>query len=405
MAAITQAESESLWNEVKGMMDDAQDDPESVQPLSSDEEGYVDRLMEGRTARIGRQSFSKFTAATPVEHRAAAAPVATGGTAFAQRMLAAFDGLRPDALSAFRPNGLDGSGRIGPAFEQQCRGHNLAEPITPSLQDVADEDEGEEEDKEDEEDESFDYAEEHEGKEQDPREWSRHTATWAEDVSDSEEEGYCRPSTDSEVSLRGARIGGGGGGGGGRGGGKGVGHGGAGAIAAFGSLRDLDDLDELDAMDEGDEAAGGSRAAGLQSADGSAATRRPELRSPRKRTGDVVRANAASGKNDGKEGASSGALGVAGMTKRVRFEEPQSAMAVDSEAAPVAVAQELRPGYTLHSEAANAAGLADLLKLIDASQLAAVASGASSAAEALELGTDRTARSKPRSKAPWRRGL
>jgi 2-methylcitrate dehydratase PrpD len=100
------------------------------------------------------------------------------------------------------------------------------------------------------------------------------------------------------------------------------------------------------------------------------------------------------------------------MTKRVRFEEPQSAMAVDSEAAPVAVAQELRPGYTLHSldhvshsEAANAAGLADLLKLIDASQLAAVASGASSAAEALELGTDRTARSKPRSKAPWRRGL
>jgi hypothetical protein len=62
-------------------------------------------------------------------------------------------------------------------------------------------------------------------------------------------------------------------------------------------------------------------------------------------------------------------------------------------------------GVYSHSEAANAAGLADLLKLIDASQLAAVASGASSAAEALELGTDRTARSKPRSKAPWRRGL
>ena len=157
-------------------------------------------------------------------------------------------------------------------------------------------------------------------------------------------------------------------------------------------------------MDEGDEAAGGSSAAGVQSADGSAATT-----SPKKRTGDVVRANAASGKNDGKEGA----LGVAGMTKRVRFEEPQSAMAVDSDAAmaaPVAVAQVRRPGYTLHSldhvshsEAANAAGLADLLKLIGAP--AAVASGTSSVAETLELGTGTTARNKPRSKAPWRRGL
>ena len=147
MAAMSQQESETLWHEVKGMMDDAQDDPESVQPLSSDEEGYVDRLMEGRTARIGRQSFSKLTAARSVEHRAAAAPVATGGTAFAQRMLATFDGLRPDTLSAFRPSGLDGSGRIGPAFEQQCRGHTLAEPITPSPQDVADNVVGEEEEK------------------------------------------------------------------------------------------------------------------------------------------------------------------------------------------------------------------------------------------------------------------
>ena len=47
---LSDAENEQLFHEIKAMMADGEAD-EDQQPLSSDEEGYMEGLMEGSTAR------------------------------------------------------------------------------------------------------------------------------------------------------------------------------------------------------------------------------------------------------------------------------------------------------------------------------------------------------------------
>ena len=190
MSRMTDEQQDELWHEVKGMMEDAEEDPESVQPLSSDEEGYVDRLMDGRTAPVSRRPTAAASSSS-ASARKSSVP-ATGDSAFTQRMLAAFDGLS----SLPTPPGVStiAEGRIGPAFEQQCRGHALAEPVAAAAADDDEpggHDEGDDDDEgeDDDDDRAYrNYEEEHEGEEQDPSEWSRHTASWAADVSDSEAE-------------------------------------------------------------------------------------------------------------------------------------------------------------------------------------------------------------------------
>ena len=241
---LSDAASDALWYEVKGMMDDAQEDPESVQPLSSDdEEGYVDRLMEGRTTRFGSKQRTSASMPAPGIERRLSIPV-TGGSAFTQRTLSVFDALCPDAVKDPTTGGGPWVGeRIGPAFDNQCRGHQLAEPITPLA--TADDGEGDDgtgndaeegEDGEEEDDDQAyrDYEEEDEGEEQDPKEWSRHTATWSADVSDSSdgEDDSIRAHPDhgstSSVIASAASTG------------RKVSE----AISAFGGASDLDELDD-----------------------------------------------------------------------------------------------------------------------------------------------------------------
>ena len=177
---LSDAQSDALWYEIKGMMDEAEADPESVQPLSSDEEGYVERLMDGRTApyiaRCHKTTFHDSDLPQPV--RRTSVP-SSGGAAFSQRIQAVFDGLTGNSVSS-TPSGVLPSGRVGPAFESQARGYSLAEPVAQLAQDSE-----EEEDQimdhdhqpttaDDDDDDGWHNAEdEAQDEEQDMNEWSR----------------------------------------------------------------------------------------------------------------------------------------------------------------------------------------------------------------------------------------
>ena len=169
--------------------------------------------MEGRTARpLQAPSTRSSSIGAPRKESVAA----IGGTNFQSRLTAAFDCLQPGILqnpsSASPP--LEAGNRIGPAFSEQCRGHSLAEPLArpPAWADSEDEEEmggpsssvgdkrtraqsrrrgeeddegGEGEEEEGEEEEEEEIRGEEDGEDEDPKEWSRHTASWAAELTDS----------------------------------------------------------------------------------------------------------------------------------------------------------------------------------------------------------------------------
>jgi hypothetical protein len=242
--SITDEENTQLYHEVKAMMDEAEDDERQ---LSSDEEGYVDGLMEGRTTIkvVARPSEAVPTFGTA--RKLSVLPA--GGQGFQDRMCAAFGDLGSSVIApsatAFDPaQGV----RVGPAFSGQASGYSLAEPLPPTTSWLESDDDEEEEDgdevhygtsrparrgasgrashsgagrssgdgewsgmddeesddddgggggggggraavDEEEDDDEEEDEEEGEGIDEDPREWSRHTATWAAELSDSADEG------------------------------------------------------------------------------------------------------------------------------------------------------------------------------------------------------------------------
>ena len=307
-----------MYREIRGLMEEAAED-EDHQPLSSDEEGYVDGLMEGRTAPVAARTPSSASSMPSIPRKESIA--AAGGDGFQARLLAAFDCLQPGANPLAPP--LDHSGRIGPAFREQARGHSLSEPppiathLDGESSDMDEEsdahvgtkrsrkgaggaqDNEDEDEDEDEEEEEEDIKGEEDGEEEDPREWSRHTASWAEELTDSaesEEEGPgpCKPSSSRS---------------------------GAGAVASraavakqtaseriaeFGGLSDLQELNdspmEEDDMDEAGGARGSQRKRGAVGDDNNQA-----------------RLDSAGATKDS---STKQAADGAGEAKRVRFQEP-----------------------------------------------------------------------------------
>ena len=114
---LSDAENEQLFHEIKAMMADGEAD-EDQQPLSSDEEGYMEGLMEGSTARPVASARAHRTAPPSSEVPRKESVAAAGGQGFQERMQAAFGGLS-SVLAASRPV----AGWGGPAFDGQCRGH------------------------------------------------------------------------------------------------------------------------------------------------------------------------------------------------------------------------------------------------------------------------------------------
>ena len=108
MATLPGHAEDALWHEVKALMDDPD---EEHQQLSSDEEGYVDRLMSGQHAPPVRAWQRPSTALPPTSVRGSGA-VVSGGEAFQRRMLAAFDALQPGS-TALPPAAGNGRRREG----------------------------------------------------------------------------------------------------------------------------------------------------------------------------------------------------------------------------------------------------------------------------------------------------
>ena len=110
--SLTDAENEELFHEVTSMMHEGDED-EDRRELSSDEEGYVDGLIDGQTARAVHRGSA---AAPPAPNTARRDSVAaSGGQSFQSRqaaLFAAFDTLQP-GLAGDSPFGS--GARIGPA--------------------------------------------------------------------------------------------------------------------------------------------------------------------------------------------------------------------------------------------------------------------------------------------------
>lgn len=124
MAQVNDDENTALFHEIRAMMAEGDED-EDRKPLSSDEEGFVDGLMQGHTARqpLARRSGEQHV--PPAVRKESAA--VSAGAGFNARLFAAFDSLQPGRTGA-APS-LEGGWHVGPAFSEQCRGHGLAEPL------------------------------------------------------------------------------------------------------------------------------------------------------------------------------------------------------------------------------------------------------------------------------------
>ena len=276
--ALTDDENVALFHEVQSMMHEGDED-EDRRELSSDEEGYVDGLIDGQTARAAHTGSAAALLTTSAARKESVAVAAGLGFQARQAALfAAFDGL-PSATTSALPL-LDGGQPIGPAFSEQCRGHSLTEPRPNASADTdmddadetsggagpsgsdsagkrgrrpnepdardAEEDAGLEigdEEPEDDIDEE-DIRGEEDAEDEDPREWSRHTASWAAELTDSADESdtfepsIARKKTTVPAPSAGS-------GGSGSASASSAPHSG---IATFGGLGDLHELD--DAMDD-----------------------------------------------------------------------------------------------------------------------------------------------------------
>ena len=111
-----------LWHEVRALMDEA---GEEEQQLSSDDEGYVERLMEGNSAPSSIHSL-RVQEGQPTTRGSAA--VAVGGLEFSSRLNAAFHGLDRHTLSGSL-GAVDLSRQVGPVFSRQCEGFGLSEAL------------------------------------------------------------------------------------------------------------------------------------------------------------------------------------------------------------------------------------------------------------------------------------
>ena len=202
-----------LYREVRQLMAEA---PADQPELSSDDEDYTDRLMSGRTSRRSFGSSPSARHAPPADPTVRRDSVPASGTAqFLGRIASIFDALGTGGSSgAGTPGGVqqDASGRIGPAFSNQCEGHALEEPKDAEpLDDDSAEEEGDADDADDGSADDDDGGDDGgygdlpgetraDGAEEDPREWSRHTASWAQELGSSDEDddddaAASRPST------------------------------------------------------------------------------------------------------------------------------------------------------------------------------------------------------------------
>ena len=117
---------EKLWNEVRTMMDDAD---EHEQILSSDDDDYAERLMDGDSAP---SSVHLHLGEAVAPARGTGALFSVGGSTFNNRRLAAFAGLdqRPSLVAGFAMSDI--SSRVGPTFSRQAAGFSLSEePLVP----------------------------------------------------------------------------------------------------------------------------------------------------------------------------------------------------------------------------------------------------------------------------------
>ena len=207
-----------LYREVRQLMAEA---PADQPELSSDDEDYTDRLMSGRTSRRSFGSSPSARHAPPADPIVRRDSVPASGTAqFLGRIASIFDALGTGGSSgAGTPGGVqqDASGRIGPAFSNQCEGHALEEPKEAApLDDDSAEEEGDADDADDGSADDDDDGDDGgygdlpgetraDGAEEDPREWSRHTASWAQELDSSDEDEDEGDAAASRPSTMGAR--------------------------------------------------------------------------------------------------------------------------------------------------------------------------------------------------------
>ena len=184
-----------LYREVRQLMAEA---PADQPELSSDEEDYTNRLMSGRTNRRSFGSSPSARHAPPVDPLVRRDSVPASGTSqFHGRIAFIFDALGTGGSSGTPGTAgsmqQDPSGRIGPAFSNQCEGHALEEPKEAApLDDDSAEEAGDDDDGGDDDDDDG-YGDlpgetKVNGAEEDPREWSRHTASWAQELGSSDED-------------------------------------------------------------------------------------------------------------------------------------------------------------------------------------------------------------------------
>ena len=377
-STIDDATNAALFHEVKALIDGADEDEKHA--LSSDDEDYAERVIGGATSRstatrstLSRLSPASSSTSTHATRKESVAAI--GNASFHARMDAVFGGLIAGEVA---PTAMHGLQCIGPAFSNQCQGHNLAEPLAASLAPPGLDNDGD--DVDDGVDGSFDGRQavggddddgmDSEGEERgdddddegdvDPREWSRHTATWATDLSDSDEEQGSRGDcTRGAVPASAARN----------------------AIAAFGGL---DDLDDLEADGPGDHSNGNSRPGMAQEG---GAPREVRAQQP---PASILRK---------RPEASAGLAATAAPMrdpKRVRFEprqqEPQGGQALEQQQMQQMhhhqqeQTEHRRSGYKYYSldgvegdtDEANARGLAQLLQLVGSAHAAPPRAGASS---------------------------
>ena len=398
-------EEAGLYREVRQLMAEA---PEDQQELSSDEEGYVDRLMSGRISRRNTAASARGdeSGAGPLAARRDSVP-ASSPSQFQGRLDSIFGGLTAGGPLAVQPDLL---GRIGPAFSGQSKGLPLEEPKEAAPLDDSDDEldgagaaatagvgdgdgdgDGDGPDDEDDEDmfahDDVDGEQREDGAEEDVREWSRHTATWAHDGGSSDDEADAMQ-TDKAAAPTAAPTA-------------------APAAPASDGFGGMDDLQDLD-----DDGAG----------DGEAATpAAPASSGPTsKRAGGVAAADGASGSTSaaggsgGSGGGGGGGASPSGKRSRCAQAAPPSRPGVASSddpflasllgkkppaaaaAAPSAAAHRLRTGYTLYSlddqpdtEATNQQALAAVLRMTGAGAAAdgAVAARQAPAAPSRAMGT------------------
>ena len=406
-------EEAGLYREVRQLMMEA---PEDQQELSSDEEGYVDRLMSGRTSRRNMDSSARGgeTGAGPLAARRDSVP-ASGTSQFQGRLDSVFGGLIAGGALAVKP---DVMGRIGPAFSGQSKGLPLGEPKDAAPLDDSDDDldgagagvaagggdgDGDGPDPDDEGDEDMfahddlEGEQREDGAEEDVREWSRHTATWAQDGGSSDEEVDAMQTEKAAKQTTAASAA-------------------PPSSDGFGGMDDLQDLDD-GGDDDGD---GEATPSAL-----------PASSAPTpKRAGGVAAGDgggSGGGGGTGGGGASGGGCGGAspsGKRSRCTQAAPPSRPGVASDdpflasllgkkqhpaaaaalaapaapAAPAAAAQRVRTGYTHYSlddqpdtEATNQQALADVLRMTGAGASAggAVAARPAPAAPSRALGAGR----------------